>query len=449
MIPEERAHLAHWLAAGFVVAATDYEGLGTTEPHPYLDGEAIADDIIDIVRAVHEMDVAVDNRTVIAGFSQGGHGSLFAAALCTAYAPELDLLGTVSLAPPIRFLDFVRQFTEDGAQSVHALIPTILAGLHTRRPEFVPADRLTPAGADLVDAATRVSMQELDAMCSGRTNDAAGITGIASWRPFAEALESTSPPETRYDRPIFLCAGGADPVFTPAQGRAFSDEIATAGTAVTFHDFGTLDHVGLLEPAARRATAWAAGLVASETPAGSRPAEHSSSDGDIRFRILDATGDGRIGLDDFRAHALRLIQSFGRPLGDPVATRVRSGYERLARQLIAHYDADGDGTIDVEEFLGSRAGGVPESIATGARDLVRAVLALIDTGGEDGISRTRFREVTRGLGIAADESDAIFDLTDTDGSGQLDEDEFASGVVEFLTGSDPRAPGYWLFGRMR
>ncbi|RDI52837.1 Ca2+-binding EF-hand superfamily protein [Nocardia mexicana] len=451
LIPEERRHLAYWLAAGFVVAATDYEGLGTDEPHPYLDGEAIADDVIDIVRAVHGMDLNVDERTVIAGFSQGGHGSLFAAALCTAYAPDLNLLGTVSLAPPIRFLDFVREFTSAGDGSVHTLIPMIMAGLRIRRPEFKPEERLTPAGCELVDAATRTSMKDLDALCSATTNDAAGITGISTWKPFVEALESTSPPESRYDRPIFLCSGGADPVFTPKQGRGFSDAVSKSGTSVTFLDLESLDHVALLEPAAHRATRWAADLIAADAngDAGEDvPRASGQLDGrDPRFRVLDATGDGRIGLDDFRAHALRLVSSFGRPLGDPVAARVRAGYEQLARQLIEHYDRDGDGDIDLEEFVAGRTGQVPAQIADSAQTLVRAVVQLIDDDGDRRVSRAEFRSVTRGLGIPADESDTIFDRTDADGSGYLGDDELAAGVVEFLTGTDDRSPGYWLFGR--
>ncbi|MFD6464024.1 lipase family protein, partial [Streptomyces roseolus] len=267
LIPEERVHLSYWLAAGFVVAATDYEGLGTKEPHPYLDGEAIADDIIDIARAVHAMDLDIDNRTMIGGFSQGGHGSLFAAAICTAYAPELDLRGTVSLAPPVRFLEFVRPYTVEGDGSVHALVPTILAGLHTRRPEFDPGPRLSSAGRALLRAATQQSMKDLDALCSATTNDEAGVTGIGTWQPLIDALESTSPPVTKYDRPLFLCAGGADPVFTSHQGSTYSRELAECGSDVTFHDFESLDHVGLLEPAAQHATRWAADLISAQPPA--------------------------------------------------------------------------------------------------------------------------------------------------------------------------------------
>ncbi|UFS99130.1 lipase family protein [Nocardia huaxiensis] len=446
LIRAEKNHVAQWLQAGFVVAATDYEGIGTPEPHPYLDGEAIADDIIDIALAVHAMDLAVDQRTVIGGFSQGGHGSLFAAALCTAYAPHLDLRGTVALAPPVRFLDFVQAATANGQQPVHALLPTILAGLQTRRPEFAPDVRLAPKGRELVAAAKSSSMRQLNALCRETTYDESGITGIAAWQPLIEVLESTSPPATSYDRPIFLCTGGADPVLSTARGRDFATALSDRGTRVTFHDFETFDHLALLEPAARTATRWAADLVSTDG-AGPRTDDPRVLEKAHRFRVLDATRNGRIELDDFRAHALRLIQSFGRPLGHPVAVQVRDGYERLARDLIRYYDQDGDGSIDLHEFLAVGAERDTDRLTAGAATLVHAIMGLLDTP-ESTLTRAQFRSVAQGLGIGPEEADDIFDHTDTDGNGRIDEEELTAGVVEFLVGENHLSPGYWLFGRL-
>ncbi|MBL1079383.1 alpha/beta fold hydrolase [Nocardia sp. 2] len=442
----ERRHLRHWLAAGYIVTATDYEGLGTSEPHPYLDGEAIADDIIDIVLAVHDMDVAADNRTVIAGFSQGGHGALYAAALCTAYAPELDLLGTVSLAPPVRFLDFVRDHTADGAMPVNALIPAILAGLQVRRPAFTPDEPLEKQGRALLRTARHESMKELLTRCAALTNDEAGFTGIAAWQPLVEALESTSPPATKYDRPLFLCAGGADPVFPVEHGRDFTRALADCGTNVFFHEFDALDHMALVEPAAPEATRWATDLItAVSRETACRETRFDAHE--LRFRVLDATGNGRIGLDDFRVHAMRLTQSFGRPLGDPCAVRLRENYERLARELVRHYDLDGDGSIDLHEFV-RPATRIPDAVSDSASRLVSSVMQLLGDNSR-GISRSQFRSVTRGLGIDEPETDALFTATDTDGNGIIDAAELTAGVLDFLTGDDPRSPGYWLFGRLK
>src|ERR1051326_5413947 len=86
----EREHVSRWLAAGYVVAATDYEGLSTPGPHPYFNGEAVADDVVDIFRATRMLDRRVGRRWLVAGFSQGGHAALFVGLMAARYAPDLD-----------------------------------------------------------------------------------------------------------------------------------------------------------------------------------------------------------------------------------------------------------------------------------------------------------------------------------------------------------------------
>jgi predicted dienelactone hydrolase len=46
-----RKQTTHWVKRGYVVAQTDYQGLGTAGLHPYLIGEAEGRSVIDIVSA--------------------------------------------------------------------------------------------------------------------------------------------------------------------------------------------------------------------------------------------------------------------------------------------------------------------------------------------------------------------------------------------------------------
>ena len=86
------------LDAGYAVAATDYEGLGTpTEIHPYLVGAAEAHSVIDSVRALRHF--GGGTKTAFWGWSQGGHAALFARSVQPSYAPELQVVGTVAHAP--------------------------------------------------------------------------------------------------------------------------------------------------------------------------------------------------------------------------------------------------------------------------------------------------------------------------------------------------------------
>ena len=82
------------VSQGYVVVATDYEGLGTPGTHPYLVGESEARGVLDIVKAAQQIpETGASNKTFVWGQSQGGQAALFAGEIQPTYAPELDLLG--------------------------------------------------------------------------------------------------------------------------------------------------------------------------------------------------------------------------------------------------------------------------------------------------------------------------------------------------------------------
>jgi alpha-beta hydrolase superfamily lysophospholipase len=88
------------LRQGYVIAATDYPGLGTPGPHPYIVGDSEAHSVLDAARAAREIPAAhASNRVIEWGHSQGGQAVLYAAQIARTYAPDLHLLGTVAAAP--------------------------------------------------------------------------------------------------------------------------------------------------------------------------------------------------------------------------------------------------------------------------------------------------------------------------------------------------------------
>ena len=101
--------LGGFVAAGYVVAATDYQGLGTPGPHPYLIGRVEAVDALDAVRAAHHLHAAhagVD--FAVWGHSQGGQAALFTAELASGYAPDLHLFGVAAGAPVPDLIDLFK-----------------------------------------------------------------------------------------------------------------------------------------------------------------------------------------------------------------------------------------------------------------------------------------------------------------------------------------------------
>jgi pimeloyl-ACP methyl ester carboxylesterase len=92
--------LREMVARGYVVVATDYPGLGTKGPHPYLVGVSEGRAVLDSVRAARLLpNNQAGKRFTVWGHSQGGQAALYAGILAADYAPELDLRGVAAAAP--------------------------------------------------------------------------------------------------------------------------------------------------------------------------------------------------------------------------------------------------------------------------------------------------------------------------------------------------------------
>ena len=95
-----------FIAAGYAVVATDYQGLGGGGVHQYAVAATQARDAINAIRAVGAMGLAGDNKkALIYGWSQGGGATIAAAGLTdylsrtgTAY-DGVEMAGFVAMAP--------------------------------------------------------------------------------------------------------------------------------------------------------------------------------------------------------------------------------------------------------------------------------------------------------------------------------------------------------------
>ncbi|MEU7526726.1 lipase family protein [Saccharothrix sp. NPDC042600] len=427
----ERAHIAAWLAAGHAVTATDYEGLSTPGPHPYLNGEAAADDVIDIVRAARRLDHPLDRRWLVAGFSQGGHAALFTALMATNYAPELDFLGTVALAPPVHLRRVIAARTSDPAAPVCPFVPIVLAGMRTRHPTLAHTF-LTPRGATLVDQAARLSLVEIFHATRDFTNHQTGMTNLTDHQDVARVLDDCRVPITRLDRPLFLAAAGNDEIVPSTVIHDFATDITAAGSTVHLTTYPDATHSTILTAAGTDATTWAAGLTG-----------HSHTPAPFRFDLLDATGDGHLGRDDYEAFALRLVQSFGHPPHSPAAMTVRSAYRTLWRALATESDTDDDGRISKAEFLTWATNTTHTTFTETLHPLATAVLSLIDTNGTGQVERLEFQTLSTRCGLP----ESLFDRLDTNHRGTIEITELIEATMSFCRNPTPENPGHWLFGR--
>ena len=95
----DRDAMARWLAAGYAVVATDYEGLGTPGAHPYMALTSAGRTILDSVRATRHH-FPLSTKTVIVGQSQGAHAAFGAVLIQSHYAPDVNVRAVVATGLP-------------------------------------------------------------------------------------------------------------------------------------------------------------------------------------------------------------------------------------------------------------------------------------------------------------------------------------------------------------
>lgn len=438
----ELAHIDRWLGAGYAVAATDYEGLSTPGPHPYFNGEAVADDVIDAVRALQGLDHHIAPAWLVAGFSQGGHAAMHAANIATGYAPELDFRGTIAVAPAACVKDFIAELTADAAAPLSPIVPLTLAGIAATRTDFAPEAALTPLGAELVAWATRATLREMFQAVRGIDNAQAGTTGIADLPEIADVLDAVSAPVTYLDRPVFITASRDDEIIPHQPVERFADGLRRAGADVAYAAHIGADHAGMLETGQPDAIDFGREHLAALDVRPDVPAR--------RFDLLDRSGGGRLARDDYDAFALRLARSLGHAPRSAKAAAVRDGYRKLWNAVRTGADTDGDGTVSMDEYRAWAAReaateGDRSGFATAVRPLAEAVIALVDDDATRTLDRTELDRLLTACRIGPDEAAATCAQLDANGDGHVSADEIVDAVRGFCIGEP--APGSWLFGR--
>jgi pimeloyl-ACP methyl ester carboxylesterase len=148
------------LHEGYVVAFSDYEGWGTSDPYPFAVLHSSAHTVLDAARAARDLlGQAASDRVVLFGYGLGADAATTAAERASAYAPDLDVRGVIAAdGGDGDYEAGIRGFVAAGAASGH---PTGLlqgiAGFSVAYPELRPDDVLTPLGLD--------DIRELDGTC--------------------------------------------------------------------------------------------------------------------------------------------------------------------------------------------------------------------------------------------------------------------------------------------
>jgi hypothetical protein len=248
------------LDQGWVFVATDYVGLGAAGIHPYLVGTGQARSALDAVRAARQLaGVAVSDRTVVWGHSQGGNAALWAGTLAPTYAPDVPLAGIAAIAPVSDLPALI-----DGMQ--HTPIGRITSSYVLQAYSDTYGDVTFDAYArgwpalvarDIASrclAGSQAWFTELEAAAVGGSIFSASPTS----GPLGQRLAQNTPVGP-WPQPVLIAQGLADELVLPDVQSRFVAARCQAGQVIDYRRYAGRDHVSVVtgdSPLTQELVAW-------------------------------------------------------------------------------------------------------------------------------------------------------------------------------------------------
>ncbi|EHU3424552.1 alpha/beta fold hydrolase [Acinetobacter baumannii] len=256
------------LAAGYVVVAPDYEGLGTPGIHPFLNVKSEAFSITDAVVATRnylsQRNLLTSKKWVTVGHSQGGHAALGAAQYAS--RAQLEYKGTVAVAPAsnLGFIliageQSVANATLDKKISMYAQLDTytalVTAGIRNTQPTFDYPQVFTPQISSIA--------QQAETICSGPLGQAFGagrtqyvtehngtLDGYTRTQPNFMAVplvktfldKDSQPLQVKVTTPIIIYQGLADSTVPKVATDILISNATVVGTKINSYVTGNWDH---------------------------------------------------------------------------------------------------------------------------------------------------------------------------------------------------------------
>ena len=250
------------LAAGYVIAAPDYQGLGTQGPHPYLVGASEAMNTLDSVRAARRLPAAHASRDfVVWGHSQGGHASVFTGQLASSYAPELRLRGVAAGAPVPNLVALFKLNIETTVGKV--LIAMALDSWQRVYHDADLAQIVTPAARPAVARIARHCLYgKRQLFASLPSALILGLTFLHApvWEtePWSTIAGRNTPGATRIEAPALIVQGEADTIVDPDVTKRYVQRLCASGEDVDLELYPGVGHLETGHDAAPDVERWIA-----------------------------------------------------------------------------------------------------------------------------------------------------------------------------------------------
>lgn len=280
--PESYDRVDRILAAGHVVTASDYPGLGTPGVHPYLDGVGEGRAVLDSIRLARRF--GGTGAAVVEGFSQGSQAAIFAGQEWRAYAPDIDLRAVVAIGTPARF---GQAFAALDLPVVQSYIGKVLAGIVAGHPELDRTQILTPSGEAAYDRFAALDVP--DGPCESPDFDPprdlrADPMAVPAWRA---AFEADEPGRALVPVPVLMVQSEADEQALAFLADGVCRDLVANGADVRMWRYDDESHVESVGVSADDRMAWILDRLAD------RPLTDSVAfTGEVPEVLTECPGDG-------------------------------------------------------------------------------------------------------------------------------------------------------------
>jgi len=245
------------LAQGYVVAASDYEGLGTDGVHPYLVATSEAHSMLDVARAALRLGslTGADEQSsvVLWGHSQGGGAVLASAEAAPDYAGELHLRAAVAAAPVTDLVDWIGYLR---TTDQFPIVLAIAAGFRAAYPELSWDKVLSPAALADLDRVSTECAADTMARYRGQTAESVVIAAPERDSDLGKRLVAESPDHSRLSTPTLVTHGDADSLIPLKLSQSAVTRLCQAGGPATLRVFPGATHGSIISASALDALAF-------------------------------------------------------------------------------------------------------------------------------------------------------------------------------------------------
>jgi Ca2+-binding EF-hand superfamily protein len=156
-----------------------------------------------------------------------------------------------------------------------------------------------------------------------------------------------------------------------------------------------------------------------------------------RFEKWDADGSGALERSDFEQEAKSIARNFGADINSPEGQNLHKAFNDLFDYQASQAGVGPSGQISLSQFVA-----VNESLMQQGesnfdrvlRPIVKALIDLCDDNHDGKINQSEYAKWLKAIGVDASTARSTFSQIDTDGDGELSQNELLAAVRQFHYG---------------